>query len=293
MNFFLDIFNQLLKINEKQIFIIFDNNGNIWLKFKDVLKVLGYKNVKDVIYNNTLDKHYKLKFYKIKVYRPISTPLNFQKNSLFINESGLYKILLTSQKTIAKEFLEKFTLEIMPEIRKTGKYIIKDNDKKELNKLNTKINNYKQELLYYYDKYDFTPSKNGYFYINEDTVIKNGKKTICYKIGYCKNMKKRMQNYKTGNFNYKPIAYLTLDFFNGKDIEDCVKSMYKQHIIKLKTDTICYVSLTKLKNKIIECIQEINTHICHCMVCKKNTNLEILILINVIIKVNLLIYKKL
>jgi hypothetical protein len=26
--------------------------------------------------------------------------------------------------------------------------------------LNTKINKYKQELLYYYDKYDFTPSKN-------------------------------------------------------------------------------------------------------------------------------------
>jgi hypothetical protein len=49
-------------------------------------------------------------------------------------------------------------------------------------------------------------------------------------------MKKRMQNYKTGNFNYKPIAYLPLDFSNGKDIEDCVKSMYKQHIIKLKTD---------------------------------------------------------
>ena len=114
--------------------------------------MLGYKNVKDVIYNNTLDKQYKLKFYKIKVYRSISTPLNFQKNSLFINESGLYKILLTSQKTIAKEFLEKFTLEIMPEIRKTGKYIIKDNDKKELDKLNTNIDNYKQELLYYYDK---------------------------------------------------------------------------------------------------------------------------------------------
>ncbi len=40
MNFFLDIFNQLLKINEQQIFIIFDIDNNIWFKFKDVLKVL-------------------------------------------------------------------------------------------------------------------------------------------------------------------------------------------------------------------------------------------------------------
>jgi hypothetical protein len=67
----------------------------------------------------------------------------------------------------------------MPEIRKTGKYIIKDNDKKELDKLNTRIDNYKQELLYYFD---FIPSENGYFYINENTVVKNGKKIICYKI---------------------------------------------------------------------------------------------------------------
>ena len=42
MNFFLDIFNQLFKINEQEIFIIFDVDGNIWFKFKDVLKVLGY-----------------------------------------------------------------------------------------------------------------------------------------------------------------------------------------------------------------------------------------------------------
>ena len=236
MNFFLDIFNQLLKINEEQIFIIFDINGNIWFKFKDVLKVLGYKNVQDVIYKNTLDNKYKLKYNSIKVYCTNSTPINFQKNTLFINEPGLYKILLTSHIKEAKIFLEKFILEIMPEIRKTGKYIIKDNEKKELDKLNTKIDNYKQELLYYYDKYDFTPSKNGYFYINEDTVIKNGNKITCYKIGYCKNMKKRMQNYKTGNFNYKPIAYLTLNFTNGKDIEDCIKNIYKPHIIKLKTD---------------------------------------------------------
>jgi prophage antirepressor-like protein len=79
MNFFLDIFNQLLKINEEQIFIIFDINGNIWFKFKDVLKVLGYKNVQDVIYKNTLDNKYKLKYNSIKVYCTNSTPINFQK----------------------------------------------------------------------------------------------------------------------------------------------------------------------------------------------------------------------
>ena len=54
--------------------------------------------------------------------------------------------------------------------------------------------------------------KNGYFYINEDIIIKKGIKTKCFKIGYCKDMEKRMQLYKVGNFNYKPLAYITLNF---------------------------------------------------------------------------------
>ena len=96
--FFLDIFNQLLKVNEVSIFIIFDIKGKIWFKFKDVLKILGYKNLKDAIFNNNLSRKYKVKFENLKVYRLSSTPLNFQKNTLFINESGLYKFLLSSNK---------------------------------------------------------------------------------------------------------------------------------------------------------------------------------------------------
>jgi hypothetical protein len=82
-------------------------------------------------------------------------------------------------------------------------------------------------------------------------------------------MEKRMQVYKVGNFNYKPLAYITLNFTNGKEIEDCVKDKYKPHIIKLKTDTLCHLTLTKLKESILTCIEELNNHICNCMICKK------------------------
>ena len=78
-----------------------------------------------------------------------------------------------------------------------------------------------------------------------------------------------MQIYKVGNFNYKPLAYLTLNFTNGKEIEDCVKDKYKPHILKLKSDTICHLTLTKLKESILKCIEELNNHICNCMICKK------------------------
>ena len=39
--------------------------------------------------------------------------------------------------------------------------------------MNNKLDNYKQELTYYYDKYEFTPSENGYFYITPFS-LKNG-----------------------------------------------------------------------------------------------------------------------
>jgi len=43
----------------------------------------------------------------------------------------------------------------MPHIRKKGRYILKKSKKNKLYKLNNKINNYKQELTYYYDKYNY------------------------------------------------------------------------------------------------------------------------------------------
>ena len=59
----------------------------------------------------------------------------------------------------------------MPQIRKTGKYILNEVDKDKLDKVNNKLENYKQELTYYYDKYEFVPSDQGYLYINENNSI--------------------------------------------------------------------------------------------------------------------------
>ena len=269
MIFFLDIFNQLLKINEDSILIIFDIDGEIWFALRDIYKVLGYNNINKVINKTNIKTNNKEYYKNLRLCPRGHIHHNFQPNQIFVNEPGLYEVLLKSNKSLAEIFTLKLLTDIMPEIRKKGKYILKETDKKKLDKLNNKLDNYKKELTYYYDKYDFELFTNGYFYINEDIIIKNGKKIKCYKIGYCKDMNKRMQSYKVGNFNYKPLAYLTLNFTNGKEIEDCVKDKYKPHIIKLKTDTICHITLTKLKEEILNCITELNNHICNCMICKK------------------------
>ena len=49
-NFYLDVFNHLLKFNNEEIFIIFDSNGTLWLKYSDVLK---YIIMQIIYYNNS------------------------------------------------------------------------------------------------------------------------------------------------------------------------------------------------------------------------------------------------
>lgn len=199
--FFLDVFNKLLKINENEIFMLFDIDGNIWFKYKDLLKALGYSRLDYASSNLKIPEKNKLKFSEIQVPQLTEVPSNFQKNTIFINESGLYKVLLSTTKQIAKIFLEKYTQEIMPEIRKYGKYEVSKEDKTKINKLNNKLDNYKKEMTYYNDKYKFVPSENGYLYINEDNTIKNGKEIKCFKIGYATDMKKRLGEYKVGKFS--------------------------------------------------------------------------------------------
>ena len=74
-----------------------------------------------------------------------------QPRQLFINESGLYEVLSKSTKPIAEIFKNKYFEEIMPELRKKGKYILKDPDKNKLDKMNNKLDNYERAKLKIFD----------------------------------------------------------------------------------------------------------------------------------------------
>ena len=271
--FFLDIFNKLLKYGDKEISIIFDSNGDIWFGLRDILKVLDYKNYKKALQNIYISKN------NSKKYRYIGVPLegypfakNKQPNTIFINESGLYQILSNSTKPIAKLFMNKYFTEIMPQIRKTGKYEVSKKEMKKIKNLNQKLNNYKQELSHF-EKKDYEKSKDGYFYISEDITIQNGKSIKCFKIGYCKDIQKRMRVYKVGHYKHKLISYIPV-VLDGKQLENCVKTKMRLHLKKIGSDTICFTSLQKLKKEIVLCNDFIKNHICHCMICKKKYKLK-------------------
>jgi hypothetical protein len=198
---------------------------------------------------------------------------NLHPKTLFINESGLYEVLSKSTKEIAQIFKDKYFKEIMPEIRKTGKYISNKSDMQKIKKLNNTIDNYKTELNYYYDKFKFEPSEFGYLYICENNHIQEGIEIPCFKIGYAKDMRKRIKEYQVGNFKHKLLAYIPLQI-DRKQIENCVKIRLKPHLTKLITDSICYISLSELKKDIIECINFTTQHIIHCFKCSKIYNLN-------------------
>jgi hypothetical protein len=51
--FFMDILNNILKYNDKEILIIFDKEGNIWFKLKDIIQILNYTSInKQLNYSN-------------------------------------------------------------------------------------------------------------------------------------------------------------------------------------------------------------------------------------------------
>lgn len=112
-------------MNELQIFkspefgqlrtIIKDDE--IWFVGKDVASVLGYSNPLKAIRDHVDDDD--------KGMNETFTPAGGKQQTLFINESGLYSLALSSKLPKAKEFKRWITKEVIPSIRKYGGYIAK------------------------------------------------------------------------------------------------------------------------------------------------------------------------
>jgi anti-repressor protein len=118
-----DIFNDILKHKGEQIIIVIDSDDMIWFYAKNVMNVLGYdKEGTNVILKRYVNIFNKTTYDKIKEYSKIHH--NVQDHSIFINEPGLYELILESKKPKAREFREWIVQSVIPEIRKTGKYII-------------------------------------------------------------------------------------------------------------------------------------------------------------------------
>jgi prophage antirepressor-like protein len=91
-------------------------NNQIMFVGKDVATALGYKNPSNALQVH-VDSEDKTS-YLIQV-----SGSNYKANTLFVNESGLYSLVLSSKLPQAKAFKRWVTCEVLPQIRMTGGYI--------------------------------------------------------------------------------------------------------------------------------------------------------------------------
>ena len=103
----------------------------VWFKAKDIATALDYANTKQAIIKNVDEEDRTTLEELMKITKGLSDrPLvGNEKSCVFINESGMYSLILNSKKPEAKAFKRWITAEVLPSIRKTGEYkIINDRD---------------------------------------------------------------------------------------------------------------------------------------------------------------------
>lgn len=101
---------------ENVVRVITDENGEPWFVAKDVCRVLGLENNRDAV--SSLDEDE-----KITVANPDGNPrAGIPHRYVVISESGLYALVFRSRKPQAREFSRWVRKEVLPALRKTGRY---------------------------------------------------------------------------------------------------------------------------------------------------------------------------
>lgn len=103
---------QVFNYNQKQVRTV-QIDGETWFVLKDVCVVLGITDHKVVVRRLEEDEVCQI---------PLTDSLGRTQETTVINESGLYNVILRSDKPEAKPFRKWVTSQVLPTIRKTGGY---------------------------------------------------------------------------------------------------------------------------------------------------------------------------
>ena len=113
------IMTEIFNYEETKLDII-KKDDDIWFQAKTVADILKYTNTRKAIRDH-VDSEDKITLNNLKSRGSDSFP---PKNNhvIYINESGLYSLILRSNMDKAKDFKRWVTKEVLPSIRKTGRY---------------------------------------------------------------------------------------------------------------------------------------------------------------------------
>ena len=112
--------DETVSFNEKNIRVIGSYNEP-WFVAKDICNILELKNITETM---------KMIPEKWRGSEKLNT-FGGDQNMIIINEAGLYKLIMRSNKPIAQKFQEVVCAEILPSLRKKGEYKIQSLDRNE------------------------------------------------------------------------------------------------------------------------------------------------------------------
>jgi prophage antirepressor-like protein len=268
-NLIVDIYQNIIDINGNQILIIIDNSNKIWFSLRQIFNVLEYKNIRTEIQRLEIDDKELLFLEKLLKIVPSKYHIEYntyiQPRMKMISESGLFMLLDKSEKPKAIELKRILYSNVLPSIRKTGKFSVNSEDKLKLKKLTKKMHLIQKEhsmkrlTSKKYTKYNNISGK-GFIYILKVKTIKSGIIKICYKIGYATDLNKRLETYKTGHPDIE-LVYQENVNVSKKQLEKCVLNLNILKRLNSKNEIICDKSLEEIKSEIEDCKKLIKKHI--------------------------------
>ena len=188
----INIYEGILKYKNSTIVIVIDDQNEIWFYAKHITNILEYKSPREIIKKH-VDPINKTTYGTIKEFSKFH--YNVQDHAVFINQAGLYELILRSQKKEAIKFKRWITYEVIPSLKDKGSYNVENEHKAKLEKINEQLNTYKKrvKVLENNQKKAKYP-EGGYVYAVRAPDSKN--KNL-FKTGKTDNMDNRMNTYNT------------------------------------------------------------------------------------------------
>jgi prophage antirepressor-like protein len=233
-----------INFEKHKIIVIIDNDNIIWFNAKQLCISLDYKQAKQAIINN-IDKSDKIQLKNMNIRFEILQ----QPDSIYINESGLYSLLIASKTSKAKKFIKWLTSDVLPSLRKKNIF----SPDKDITKLLKRINELeaKNKLLQNDLKLEKFP-EGAMVYVIED---KDNDGEIYYRIGKTDNMNKRIGIHNTHSIHNKKVVHY-FELSCPLQLETCIRSMLYKYRYKNKKDYF-KCSLKKIKKAFDKCLESI------------------------------------
>jgi len=211
-----------------------------WFCGKNIATVLGYKNTKQALLDHVKSKnkssleglYSKLRGQDSRPLTDTSSPgtkeLKWnQKNTIYINEAGLYQLIMKSKLEIAEQFQDWVTDDLLPKIRKIGqeKFIKQlEESKQQIAQLEGK-----QLKLEAFVRNIQKLEKNQLFYIATTPNYAKQNRFEYGGISQAKDVKSRLSSYNTGRAQGDLYYYTKLFKCNNyKVIEERLGSVLQQ-----------------------------------------------------------------